>query len=55
MAIYILHTHTHTAKEQNLTVSSELTQGGADIEKSLLIGIVRLGRFHKGGGVCMGL
>ena len=57
MAVYILHTHTHThtAKEQNLTVSSELTQGGADIEKSLLIGIVHLGRFHKGGGVCVGL
>ena len=49
------HTHTHTAKEQNLTVSSELTQGGADIEKSLLIGIVCLGRFHKDGEVCMGL
>ena len=57
MAVYILHTHTHThtAKEQNLTVSSELTQGRADIEKSLLIGIVHLGRFHKGGGVCVGL
>ena len=55
--IYILYTHRERerAKEQNLTVSSELTQGGADIEKSLLIGIVCLGRFHKDGEVCMGL